>query len=126
MVVKIFNSIRLQLLLTSKISLQDFTVQGKETLQPKRLLPHNSLHDFKEIITMYITEKINTDISNIASCGGRIFARPWDEEDCDYFFHLIFDNAVRNSRSSKALEDAVIGFGIIVNMMVMHFLEKEE
>ena len=67
-------------------------------------------------------EKFSTDIM---SCGKRIFARPWDEEDCNYFFQLIFDDAVKNSRSSVELERAVVDFSTTVNMMLMYFSEKD-
>ena len=73
---------------------------------------------------MTFMEKISTDMNNIMSSGKHIFGRPWDEEDCDYFFHVIFNDAVRNSKSSEELERAVIDFGITLNMMAMYFIDK--
>lgn len=74
---------------------------------------------------MTTMKKICTDMEHIMSCGKRLFTKLWNEEDCDYFFQLFFDDAVDNSHSSIELERAVQMFGTNIDIMLTHFDEKE-
>ena len=73
---------------------------------------------------MYITENINSDMENIMARAKYIFARPWDEEDCEYLVEMMFDDAVNKSNSSEELQRAVQRLDMTFFVLFSHFREK--
>ena len=74
---------------------------------------------------MAIIKKISTDMEQMMSCCKCIFSRPWDEEDCEYFFQLFFDDALIDSHCSEELERAMEMFGLNIYTM-QEYLDKKE
>lgn len=75
---------------------------------------------------METMKRIITDMENIMSRSKCIFAKPWNEEDCNHFIQLFFDDAVEKSRSSIELAHAVRMFGINIDTMLTYLNEKED
>lgn len=73
---------------------------------------------------MEIMENINSDMKNIMAHAKYIFARPWDEEDCEYLIEIMFDDAVSKSNSSDELQLAVRRLDTTFYVLFSYFSEK--